>query len=322
MKSVICFGEALIDFLNINDETNDPNSPKTYHQYPGGAPANAAVAVAKLGGKSLFAGQVGNDVFGHFLQDSLEKYGVDTRFLEKHHTAKTALAFVTLDTEGDRSFSFYRHETADVLFKPQQVKEEWFVDQPIFHYCSNTLTSKGIAASTRFSVEMARANKALVSFDVNLRHNLWPDGRAHINGVNEQVIASDIIKFSKDELEYLADGNSRQYVDKILQNGPSLLVITDGDKAIEYFGNGFTGVVEVPNVKAVDTTAGGDAFSGALLFSLSQLQDPFATLKDTMLLPALLKFAAACGGHTVTRPGAFPALPEFDDVKTDWPKGL
>ena len=90
MKSVLCFGEALIDMLNSGNENQDGLRINHYLQFPGGAPANVAVALAKLGGKAYFAGQVGNDMFGGYLENSLKHYGVGTRFLSRHPSAKTA----------------------------------------------------------------------------------------------------------------------------------------------------------------------------------------------------------------------------------------
>jgi fructokinase len=322
MKPVLCFGEALIDFLNTGKQEDGPLILNNYRQYPGGAPANAAVAVAKLGGKALFAGQVGADPFGDFLEQALIEYGVDTQFLAKHASAKTALAFVMLDDDGDRSFSFYRQASADVLFSPNQVNDNWFDEQPLFHFCSNTLTDEQITAATKAAVTKAKANQSIVSFDVNLRHNLWPRGYADINLVNELVYMSDIIKFSRDELEYLAQGNNDEYIQSCLANGAAVLVITDGEHPIEFFTSQGTKTIPVPNITAVDTTAGGDAFSGSLLFALSKLSDPKSALSSMEILSQLIKFSSNCGAHAVTLPGAFPALPRFSDIEEHWPAHL
>ena len=108
LKPLLSFGEALIDFLQIGSSNVEEDRFAEFRQFPGGAPANVAVAFARLGGEARFAGQVGNDPFGRFLENSLAHYGVDTRFLAFHPTAKTALAFVSLGSEGDRSFSSFR----------------------------------------------------------------------------------------------------------------------------------------------------------------------------------------------------------------------
>ncbi len=324
MRQVLCFGEVLIDFLNIDEQQDGPLNLKNYRQYPGGAPANAAVAIAKLGGKAFFAGQVGDDFFGEFLTESLQLYNVDTSFMCKHPHAKTAMAFVTLSPEGERSFSFYRDDTADVLFNEEQISSDWFVEGSIFHFCSNTLTNSNIASSTKAAVLNAKKQNNIISFDVNLRHDLWPVGKADIGLVNEFIFNADLVKFSREELNYLASGDIDTFIKQVFSQGISLIVITDGENEIEYFYQSenkseiVSSRIEVPRVQVVDTTAGGDSFTGALLFAISKQEKSLETIICPEVLPDLLAFAIACGAHTVTKPGAFPALPEFDDVKQYW----
>ena len=315
---MLCFGEALIDFLHIGIEPQGPLQLPAYRQFPGGAPANAAVAVAKLGGIARFAGQVGQDAFGDFLAQALQAYGVDLSLLKRHPTAKTALAFVMLDETGDRSFSFYRDQSADVLFAPEQIGADWFAAKPILHFCSNTLTDDYIANTTAQLVQQAKAAGCLVSFDVNLRHNLWQEGAADRERVNALVWQADIVKFSRDELQYLCAGfeSAAAYLQHCLQAGCQLLLVTDGGGQIDYYAAGASArSVIPPKVQVVDTTAGGDAFIGGLLFSLSCL--PAATLPKDSLLHACIEFATACGAVTVTRPGAFPALPDAAEILAD-----
>lgn len=318
MKSVICFGEALIDFLNINRVEEQPLSLNEFRQYPGGAPANVAVAIAKLGGKALFAGQVGKDAFGDFLQQALESYQVDTQLMSRHPQAKTPLAFVMLDEHGERSFSFFRDKTADLLFESSQINKNWFNDQTIFHFCSNTLTEDAIANTTQHAVSLAKEQGALISFDVNLRHNLWRDEVVNIARVNNLAKQADILKYSKDELVFLAQGNEQAYIDNLLVAGVSLILVTDGAGKINYYGINDVGEISPPTVKAVDTTAGGDAFIGAFLFGLSQANDTSMLLTQPTLYRSLITFSSACGAHAVTQPGAFPALPTFSDVAIHW----
>ena len=314
MGKVICFGEALIDFLQFDVQPSGPLSLNNYCQYPGGAPANAAVAVSKLGGQALFLGQVGDDAFGNFLEKALHTYQVDTRYLFKHPTAKTALAFVMLDDGGERSFSFYRDQSADVLFTPEQIPECIFQAEGFVHFCSNTLTTVDITETTQRVIDLAKKEKMVVSFDVNLRHNLWPQDQADISLVNSFVNQADVLKFSKSELTYLAGGNETNYIEALLANGCQLLLVTNDGEAIQYFSQFHRGQVLPAKVDVVDTTAGGDAFSGGLLFQLSQSEDWRSILQNSKKLKQLVQFSVACGAHAVSRAGAFPALPEYADV--------
>jgi fructokinase len=318
MNPVICFGEALIDFLNVAQQEEQPLSLNEFRQYPGGAPANVAVAIAKLGGNALFAGQVGKDAFGDFLQDSLKAYQVDTTLMSRHPQAKTPLAFVTLDTEGERSFSFYRDKTADLLFDKTQVNQEWFTSSSIFHFCSNTLTQDNITETTQYALSLAKSKGAIISFDVNLRANLWPDGIVDRIKVNQLAKQADVLKYSKDELLFLAEGDGQTYINALINSGVSLILVTDGAEIIHFYGTNEIGQVLPPAVKAIDTTAGGDAFIGAFLFGLSQVNQPKIFLSQKKLFVPLISFSANCGAHAVAQQGAFPALPTFADVSSHW----
>jgi len=311
-KPVLCFGEALIDFLQTTTQTDGLLELNNYRQYPGGAPANAAVAVAKLGGTALFAGQVGDDPFGEFLMSALQTYGVDTQLMSQHVSAKTALAFVMLDNAGERSFSFHRQQTADLLFEQSQINDTWFKDSPIFHFCSNTLTEKTIADCTEYAVQQALIHNALISFDVNLRHNLWPTGKVAIDSVNKLVKYAHILKFSLDELTYLAQGDIEAYIKSCLAENCQLLIITDGENILTYYTPTDLDAISPPKVQAVDTTAGGDAFIGALLFAVSHFEDLSELIENARLLKQIVTFSAGCGALAVTQHGAFPALPNFE----------
>lgn len=316
MSVVLCFGEALIDFISRNSIQSDGLSIPEFAQYPGGAPANAAVAVAKLGGRARFAGQVGQDSFGMFLKQALQHYGVCTAHLAMHATAKTALAFVAHDSHGERSFSFYRDQSADVLYSSALITPALFHDATMLHFCSNTLTEPDIANVTADLLQQARNHNLWLSFDVNLRHNLWPAGAADKVVVKQFVSKAQLLKFSYDELAYLVDDTSA-YIQQLLGHEAQLIIVTHDDKPVHYFSRTGQGTLPVPKVKAVDTTAGGDAFIGGLLYQLSQQQNLTAFCQQSPAIEAAIAFAARCGAHAVTRPGAFPALPVLADVSSD-----
>jgi fructokinase len=318
MRRVICFGEALIDFLNTGQQREGDMLLNCFTQFPGGAPANAAVAVAKLGGEAAFAGQVGDDQFGYFLLDALRTYGVDTSLAAVHPDAPTALAFVFLDEHGERSFSFRRDRTADVSMTREQVSADWFRNRPIVHFCSNTLTDEHISDVTRFVVQEARANDATISFDVNLRHNLWQSGEVSATIVNELVHGSTLVKFSREELDFLSAGDNDGYLASCFAAGTTVALITDGPRDIEVITAERRATVSPPKVTAVDTTGGGDAFIGAVLYGLSQQTDVAGFLDDMAAMERLVESAAHCGAIAVSRPGAFPSFPTLAAVGDHW----
>ncbi|MGJ8680919.1 carbohydrate kinase family protein [Paraglaciecola sp.] len=312
-QAVICFGEAIIDFLNTATSKEGKLSLNQFTQFPGGAPANAAVAVAKLGGNAKFVGQLGDDPFGHFIIDALESYGVDTSYTYIHPTAKTALAFVFLDEQGERTFSFHREATADLVFEKSQIDPLCLAQPSIFHFCSNTLTHSAIAEVTNEFVDIAVQQQSTISFDVNLRHNLWQSGEADKERVTALVHKSHIVKFSKEEIDYLCDGQISVYIKACFSHQVKVILITDGANPVQIITANSRLCIQPPGIKAVDTTGGGDAFIGAVLFGLSKSAGQ--ALDNIENLKGLVEFASQCGALAVSRQGAFPAFPQFSEVE-------
>ena len=320
---VVCFGEALVDMLsNRVSGMGSATGPEQFTKFAGGAPANAAVAVAKLGGTAYFAGMLGKDAFGHFLQGALDAEGVKTDYVRFTDEAKTALAFVSLDDHGERSFEFYRPPAADLLFRTDDFDPEIFSGQGILHICSNSLTEAAIADTTETAVALAREAGWLVSFDVNLRHNLWESGQADRQRVNKLVAESDIVKLSLEELEYLAAEDERQvtgsYITRQLQQRPQLILVTDASEPVQWATRSDWGGVRPPAVRAVDTTAGGDGFIGGLIYQLAAARVTPDKLSGWLASGAherALEFACACGAHAVSHRGAFVALPTQESLR-------
>lgn len=321
MLKVVCFGEALVDMLSSQVAGAHPASgPEQFSKFAGGAPANAAVAVARLGGRAYFSGMLGDDLFGRFLHSELEAQGVATDYVRFTRAAKTALAFVSLDAQGERSFEFYRPPAADLLFRAADFHRDTFAGQGILHICSNSLTESAIADTSATAVTLAREAGWLVSFDVNLRHNLWPAGEANRERVNQVVAEADIVKLSIEELEYLAaDENAETggFIARQLRKRPQLVLVTDGDQPVQWATRSTWGGVRPPAVRAVDTTAGGDGFIGGFLYQMAAAgvtPDSLAQWLDSGAHERALEFACACGAHAVSHRGAFVALPTQESL--------
>ncbi|KUJ82972.1 carbohydrate kinase [Microbulbifer flavimaris] len=316
MLKVVCFGEALVDLLSdrIAGKGKAGGGEEQFRKFPGGAPANAAVAVARLGGEAYFAGMLGDDLFGRFLLDALKAQGVKTDYVRFTDEAKTALAFVSLDESGERSFEFYRPPAADLCFRPEHFPPEAFAGHGILHLCSNSLTDADIATTTLHAAETAQAQGWLVSVDVNLRHNLWQSGAADSERVLALVQRADIVKMSHEERDYLAtDNRLHELHEQLLQQRPQLLLITDGPNPLQWIRAGGHGQVQPPQTIAVDTTAAGDAFIGGLIYQLARQHVAPATLEawsKSAEFDKALQFACACGAHAASKAGAFPSLPD------------
>ncbi|MBA6349708.1 MULTISPECIES: carbohydrate kinase [unclassified Colwellia] len=318
MFSLISYGEVLVDFLPTS--VNDPS----YIPLAGGAPANVAVAYAKLGGAGYFAGGVSEDNFGNMLMQALENEGVNTDFVKRIAGANTALVLVSLDSCGERTFNFYRHNTADMQYGISQVDKINWQNMGFFHFCSNTLTSQPMYSDTLYAIKNAKRNNVLISFDVNLRQQLWQDLSLLMSRVEACIEESDIVKLSKDEAEYLAKIKQVDvdvYVQYLLLLGAKLIVITDGANPVQVTCASFSIILKVPKVSPVDTTGAGDSFISGFLFSLAKSvedDESIDTLYEIIELrehvSAAVLFGANCGAFTCQKKGAFTALPHLTDI--------
>ena len=315
-RPILCFGEALIDF---HAEGGDSSGfAQHFAPFAGGAPANVAVAAARLGGSARFAGMLSRDRFGDFLLHSLQQAGVGTDDIARTEAANTALAFVTLDAHGERSFSFYREHTADLLFRPAHFRADTFRDIAVFHVCSNSMTDPTLAATTREGMQRAHGTGALVSFDVNLRPALWPAEVDPRPLLWPALHLADLVKMCAEEFAWLAVDGEQAALDRLWLGRTKLVVVTDGAKPLRWFHPDAEGELPCYSTEVVDTTAAGDAFVGGLLCCLAELAaapDRIERLVTELpRLHAMLRFAAACGALTVTRQGSFAAMPRGDEV--------
>lgn len=319
MPKVIAFGEALIDMIPEYGE-DGPDSPvRAFRPSPGGAPANLAVAVARLGGESWFLGKVGDDPFGDAIQAALRGYGVHVDYLTRTREAPTALSFVTHDAHGERRFSFYRNPSADLLFRADEFPSALFSPLDVFHVCSNTLTDPEIRDVTLGGMACARANDCLISVDVNYRNTLWRNQTDAPGAVRQAMEMAHVVKLSREELVELYGAESQaDLVHDLLARGVQLVVITNGGGPIEFFTRGLGGRLMPPDIRAADTTAAGDAFVGGLLYCISRERDPRSApwdwLTDEARLRNMLDFAARCGAFAASRYGAYEALPTAEEV--------
>lgn len=318
MRTIVCFGEALIDFFA--QPVTTPDTPRTFVQHAGGAPANVAVAAARLGAPAQFIGAFGADMFGDFLLESLRAAGVGTDHAVRTGDARTALAFVALDHEGERNFSFYRPPAADLLFQASDFHVDCFAGAGAFHVCSNSLTGEPAAGATLHGMRLARSAGVLVSMDLNLRPMLWPRGVDPRPLLWQALEQADVVKLARNELEYLAEGgDERAVLERLLQGAARWVVVTDGPAPIRWYARAGEGELRSPRVRAIDTTAAGDAFVGGLLFHLVQAGVDAAQLdgflRDRDAIDDALRFAASVGAIAVTRNGAFAAMPGLGDVR-------
>lgn len=320
MFDVVSFGELLIDFTPVGvSENGNP----IFERNPGGGPANMACAAAKMGAKAAFLGKVGNDMFGRALQGTLEAQGVDASGLLLSDEYKTSLAFVQLDETGDRSFSFYRKNAADTMVRFEELDLEKLEGGPYFFF-SSVMMAEGTSRETSFRLaERARDRGCVVVFDPNLRFNLWERPEELRPLCHRAFSLSQIIKVSEEELTWLMEEPEMDKAARMLRERycPMILLVTLGRDGCAVFSS--FGDVKLPGfpVKAVDTTAAGDSFTGGFLSRLASLKRPLVqcSLGD---IASCAVFANAVGALTTTRKGAICALPELSQVEEFIKKNL
>ncbi|OAY73910.1 putative fructokinase-2 [Ananas comosus] len=304
---VVSFGEMLIDFVPTESGVSLAEAPG-FLKAPGGAPANVAIAVARLGGRAAFVGKLGDDEFGHMLAGILRANGVSDAGVAFDSGARTALAFVTLRADGEREFMFYRNPSADMLLTEAELNLDLIRRAKVFHYGSISLIAEPCRSAHLRAMEVAKEAGVLLSYDPNLRLPLWPSPET----AREQILSiwdqADIIKVSDVELEFLTgiDSVEDEVAMKLWRPSLKLLLVTLGENGCKYFTKDFRGSVESFSVKQVDTTGAGDAFVGAMLRKF--IEDESA-LQDEKKLREVLRFANACGAITTTKKGAIPSLP-------------
>ncbi len=305
MFDVIACGELLIDFVSTESGVTLAGAP-AFKKAAGGAPANVAVGVARLGYRAGFMGQVGEDDFGHFLADTLADSGVDVAGLRFSSEARTALAFVSLRADGERSFMFYRHPSADMLWRPEDVDAGYAAQARIFHYGSISLIGEPSRSATFAALEHARRGGALISYDPNLRLALWPSAEAARAGILAGWGHADIAKVSEEELAFLTgEADPARAVRTLWHDRLKLLTVTRGAAGSAYFTADASGEVPGFQVNAVDTTGAGDGFLAGLLAGL--LDGGLRIEKE--IVEQGLRLGNAVGALTTTQRGAIPALP-------------
>jgi fructokinase len=310
---IIAHGELLIDFVPTVTGVTLIEAP-AFIKAPGGAPANVAVSLAKLGESVGFMGQVGDDAFGHFLAQTLSEHKVNISALKFSREARTALAFVSLKADGDRDFMFYRHPSADMLYAPTDVDEAAVRSCKVFHFGSISLIGEPSRSATLHAIKLAARAGAMISYDPNLRLPLWPSAQAAREGMLLGWPLANLIKVSEEELEFLSGESDWQRAAKSLWHDKlNLLLVTRGPQGCYYMTQQFAGEVPGVKVSAVDTTGAGDAFMAGMIHGLLRKPD---ALSNEFALRELCRFANANGALTTTQRGAIPALPTQAQVET------
>lgn len=320
-KGLCAIGEALIDF--VADEKGVPlKNVTSFTRAAGGAPANVAGTVAKLGLPSRFVTKLGKDAFGDCIVDTLKESGIDTSCIVRDGQYETSLAFVSLQQDGNREFSFYRKNSADLQYSVQDIPENILDGCGMVHFCSVDLVESPMKQAHRKLIEMAHEKGIPVCFDPNLRFSLWDDCEKLRDTVREFLPLAEVVKISDEELEFICGSNDINEALKFLLQGRTECVIytMGGDGAAAYTGNS-SAYDKGFKVDVVDTTGAGDSFIGAMEYQM--LRDGISHPGDLTReeLERYLRFANAYAAYTTTQVGALSSLADSEEMRK-WMKKL
>ena len=282
----------------------EKNGITTYERKAGGAPFNVACALKKFGADVKFVGSVGDDLIGKFLIKYAADFGMDTEYIHRCEDRNTTLAFVELNEEGERSFCFYRKNTADYCMPA--VSDELIKSADIVSVGSLMLADETCVEYALDIIRRAHSFGKTVAFDVNYRTDIFRDKESAVRTYKKILAAADIVKFSEDEVETFTE----EYVDSLSNK---LVLITLGKDGSEWRYEGKRGKVPTITVKPVDTTGAGDAFfAGALSILNNNVGKPLTE----EILNESLRFGNIAGALNTTGRGAIDHLPDLDTIKT------
>lgn len=308
---VIALGELLIDMTD-NGVSGQGNT--LFEANPGGAPCNVLAMLTKLGHKTGFIGKVGEDLFGRKLKSVLEEVGIDTANLCIDKDARTTLAFVETKSDGDRDFSFYRNPGADMLLRKEDVHTKPLEETRLFHFGTLSMTHEEVREATKFAVEYAKKQRALISFDPNIREPLWESMDLAREQVEYGLGMCDILKISDNEIVWLTgEEDYSKGVQKIKERYdiPLILVSMGKEGSRAYYRDTMVEKEAFVQKNTIETTGAGDTFMACVLHKVLQVGLEEFTKEQ---LQDMLTFANAAASLITTRKGALRVMPEESEI--------
>lgn len=318
MADVICMGELLIDFVATQENVSLSQSPG-FVKAPGGAPANVAVGLQRLGLTSSFVGKVGDDPFGQYLRRTLDDTGVDTTHLLVDPQARTTIVFVSVWDDGHKDLCFFRNPGADMMITPDEITEEIFESARCFHYGSISFIDEPSASAQRKALNIARRRGMMISYDPNLRPTLWPSEDRAREVIQDGFRHCHLAKIAEEEWE-VATGKTDldAGLQAVLDKGVELVVVSRGSDGALVTNGDYR--IELPalQVEVLETIGAGDGFIAAMISRMLPERERLGSLAaiDKDLMEEALGFAMCVGALTCTKVGAIPALPTLAEVET------
>ncbi|END9509794.1 aminoimidazole riboside kinase [Escherichia coli] len=298
-------GDAVVDLL--------PESDGRLLPCPGGAPANVAVGIARLGGTSGFIGRVGDDPFGALMQRTLLTEGVDITYLKQDEWHRTSTVLVDLNDQGERSFTFMVRPSADLFLETTDLPcwrhDEWL------HLCSIALSAEPSRTSAFTAMTAIRHAGGFVSFDPNIREDLWQDEHLLRLCLRQALQLADVVKLSEEEWRLISGKtqNDRDICALAKEYEIAMLLVTKGAEGVVVCYRGQVHHFAGMSVNCVDSTGAGDAFVAGLLTGLSST----GLSTDEREMRRIIDLAQRCGALAVTAKGAMTALPCRQELESE-----
>ncbi|MCL5986018.1 MAG: carbohydrate kinase [Actinobacteria bacterium] len=312
-KLIVCLGEALIDMFNPRRGQALADA-KRFNPIPGGAPANVAIGLAKLGMNSAFIGRLGKDVFGFKLEQVLKQNNVDTSQIVFDDDTRTGLAFISMVDENRQDMLFYRNPSADMLLSTADLERDFLSRVSLLHFGSLSLDAQQCREATYRAVEMVRRSNGIISYDVNYRKFLWPDTKVAIERFTDAMKVADIVKMNEIELGLISGMEDiKAGIEEITNKFNACFFLTLGPDG-SYFATK-SHFIHTPafKVRTVDATGCGDGFMAGLISSIIRNNIDLSHA-DTNEIISALKFANAAAALVSTKVGVIPAMPSYSRV--------
>ncbi len=296
-------GDAVVDLL--------PESDGRLLPCPGGAPANVAVGIARLGGISGFIARVGDDPFGALMQRTLLTGEVNITYLKQDEWHRTSTVLVDLNDQGERSFTFMVRPGADLFLETTDLPfwrhGEWL------HLCSIALSAEPSRTSAFTAMTAIRHAGGFVSFDPNIREDLWQDEHLLRLCLRQALQLADVVKLSEEEWRLISGKtqNDRDICALAKEYEIAMLLVTKGAEGVVVCYRGQVHHFAGMSVNCVDSTGAGDAFVAGLLTGLSST----GLETDEREMRRIIDLAQRCGALAVTAKGAMTALPCRQDLE-------